>query len=169
MKKFFSASIILILIAIAMTSCFKKQDSNVISREFPKEQWGRFVLLETDFEVVKAPITADLVMEIAVTDEYPSLYPSRDANVGLFTFMLSVIAPDGSKRVREYSFHLKDDNGKFKSEKVDGYYHFELPIINEMRFREVGKYHFKIENKYSKDPLYGIKSLDVKCLQIKRL
>ena len=152
-----------------MTSCFKKQDGNVISHEFPKEQWGRFTFLEKDYEVIKAPITADLVMEIVVSDDYPSLYPSRDAAVGLFPIVLSVKGPDGSKRVREYSFHLKDDNGNFKSEKVDGYYHFELPIINEMRFREVGKYHFKIENKYSKDPLNGIKSLDVKCLQIKQL
>lgn len=169
MKKFVGTSIILIFIAIAMVSCSIKQDSNVISREFQAEQWGRFDFLEADYNVVKAPMMADLVMNLVVSEVYPSLYPYHDKDEEFFSIVLSINAPDGSRRVREFRFRLKDSNGTFKSEKVDGYYHFELPLINEMSFNEVGNYHFKIENKYTKDPLCGIKSLNISCLQIKQL
>ena len=169
MKKFLSISILLIIIGLALVACSKKQDSVVLSRDFDEEIWGRFDYLEADYNVVKAPMTADLVMDIMVSDVYPNIYPYYDEETGIFVFALSIKAPDGSGRSREFKFKLKDANGNFKSEKVDDYYHFELPLLSEMSFSENGIYHFKIENKYPKEPLYGIKSLTISCLQIKRL
>ena len=158
--------IALIVFALNHVSCSEKQGSSVISREFQGEIWGRFDYLEADYNVVKAPMTADVVMDIEVTDVYPNIYPYHEKDGGLFVIVLCIDGPDGSRRAREYKFRLKDEEGNFKSEKVDGYYHFELPLINEMSFNEKGDYHFMIENKYTKDPLYGIKSLNINCLQI---
>ena len=168
MKKIIGTLIILIFTVLALTSCYKKQNGDVISREFKSEQWGRFDYLEADFDVVKAPMTADLVMDIVVSEVFPNVYQYYNDDDGVFPIVLSINGPDGSRRVREFRFKLKDKEGHFKSEKVNGYYHYSLPLLNEMRFSEVGKYHFKIENKYPKDPMYGIKSLNVSCLQIKR-
>ena len=168
MKKFFGIPIILILSALMFVSCGKKQTGDVLSRSFKAEQWGRFDFLEADFEVVKAPMTADLVMDVEVSDLFPNDYPYHNNDEGVLAIVLSINGPDGSRRAREFKFRLKDSDGNFKSEKVDGYYRFSLPLINEMTFSEVGKYHFKIENKYPIDPLCGIKSLSVNCLQIKR-
>ena len=159
MKKFLNIFILLIFTALAFVSCHKKQNGDIISYEFKAEQWGRFDYLESDFNVVKAPMMADLVMDIEVSD----MYPDND-----FVIVLSINAPDGGRRAREFKFKLKDADGNFKSQKLNGYYHFSLPLINEMSFSEVGNYHFKIENKYPKEPLCGIKSLNVNCLQIKR-
>lgn len=162
MKNKLGIFILLIIMVFGLLSCFEKQDSVVISKEFMGEQWGRFDYLETDYHVVKAPMTADLVMELIVSDAYPNIYPYHGDDDGVFVVTMSINAPDGSKRSREFSYRLKDRDGVFKSEKTEGYYHFELPLINEMSFSEKGEYHFKIENKYSKDPLYGVKSLRIK-------
>ena len=161
MKNRLSIFIALIIMVFGLSSCSEKQDNTVVFRDFSGEQWGRFDYLEADYNVVKAPMTADLVMELEVSDVYPNIYPYHGDNDGNFVITLSINAPDGSQRSREFSFRLKDKDGNFKSEKTEGYYHFELPLINGMSFNEKGEYHFKIENKYSKDPLYGIKSLRI--------
>lgn len=156
----------LIFFALSLASCSEKQNGSVISKVFQEEKWGRFEYLEATYNVVKAPMTADVVMDIEVSDVYPSIYPYHGKENDYFTIVMSVKCPDGSSRSREFKFRLKDADGNFKSEMVDGYYHFELPLINEMSFSEKGDYFFKIENKYSKDPLYGIKSLNINCLKI---
>ena len=156
--------IALIVFALGLISCSGKQEGKVLSREFEGEVWHRFDYLEATYTVTKAPMTADLVMDIYVTDVYPNIYPYHYDEDGIFTIALSVSSPDGGKRSREFRFRLKDKDGNFKSQKEDGFYHFELPLINEMSFSENGEYHFKIENKYPKEPLYGIKSLNVNCL-----
>lgn len=168
MKIKFNRFILLIIIVFGVMSCGKKQESTVISRNFEGEIWGRFDYLEADFNVVKAPMTADLVMNIDISEIYPNIYPHYDADDGLFVITMTIYAPDGGQRSREYKFRLKDSDGNFKSEKIDGYYHYELPLISEMSFTENGIYKFKVENKYPREPLYGIKSLNINCLQIKR-
>ncbi len=156
--------IALILMVVVTMSCGKKQETLVVSRDFKSEQWGRFDFIEADYAVIKAPMTADVVLDIVVSDVYPNIYPSSEDG-GKFSISLCINAPDGGRRSREYNFRLKDSDGRFKSEKIDGYYHYSLPLINEMNFYEAGNYHFKIENKYSKDPLCGIKSLTINCLK----
>ena len=161
MKNKLGIFIALIIMVFGLSSCSEKQDSTVISKDFSGEQWGRFDYLEADFNVVKAPMTADLVMELEVSDVFPNIYPYHEDDDGPVVVTLSINAPDGSQRSREFTFRLKDRDGNFKSEKTEGYYHFELPLINGMSFSEKGEYHFKVENKYSKDPLYGVKSLRI--------
>lgn len=165
MKNRLGILILLIMMILSFVSCSEKQDENVISQEFQGEIWGRFDYLYADFDVKKAPMTADLVMDVDVSEVFPNIYPYRDDESGVLSIVMTINNPDESRRAREYQFRLKDANGNFKSEKVDGYYHFELPLINDMSFNEKGVYHFKIENKYSKDPLYGIKSLNIRCVQ----
>lgn len=147
-------------------SCSEKQDDIIISRQFENEQWNRFDYLESDYNVVKAPMEGDVVMEVVLSEVYPNIYPYHD-NHGVFSINMTVSTPDGGRRSRDYNFNVKDKDGNWRSEKKDGYYHFELPLNNEMSFNEIGDYHFVIENKYPKDPLYGVKSVEIKCTQIK--
>jgi hypothetical protein len=62
---------------------------------------------------------------------------------------------------------LKDKDGNWKADKKNGYYVFSLPVMNEMTFSEDGVYSFKVENKYPKDPLQGIKSIKIECITSK--
>jgi gliding motility-associated lipoprotein GldH len=155
----------LIMTTLCLVSCTKKQNDVVISVDFDKEMWRRFDYLNATYNVKKAPMTADLVLFVTVSESFPDIYPYQDD--GSLTMTMTIDSPDGSRRSREYKFRLKDSEGNFKSEMVDGYYNYELPLISEMSFREAGDYVFKIENKYSKDPLFGIKRLSIKCLQTK--
>lgn len=166
MKKRIYIFIGLIMIALGLISCTGKQSADVISREFEGEFWHRFDYLTASYNVVKAPMTADLVLEIEVSDVYPDIYPYHEDDKGVFKIEMTIKYPDGGRRSREYMYRLKDSEGNFKSEKVDGYYRYSLPLINEITFNESGEYVFKVENKYSKDPLYGIKSLKINCLQV---
>ena len=151
-----------------MFSCTEKQSSDVLSREFAGDVWSRFDYLTASYNVVKAPMTGDLVLEIEVSDVFPDIYPYPETDKGILSFEMTINAPDGSRRSREYTYRLKDNAGNFKAEKVNGYYHYTLPLINEMSFSADGNYDFKIENKYHKDPLYGVKSFRINCLQIKK-
>lgn len=106
-------------------------------------------------------------MEIVVDDIYPNPYEAHQTECFL-PFNLTIKNPDDNgKRSKDYRFMLKDKDGNWKAEEKNGLYTFKLPVIEEMTFSEKGTYNFVIENKYSKDPLYGIKSMTLKCIKSK--
>lgn len=154
-------SLSILLFMILMMSCSKKQDDIIISTKFQGETWGRFDYLTAFYEVRKAPMTADVILEVVVNDDYPSKYPNHQDD-GSFKINMTIKTPEGGSRSRDYSFNLKDKDGNWKSEKINGCYTFNLPLISKMTFGEKGDYQFKIENKYPKDPLCGIISLKIK-------
>ena len=155
---------LLLAISIGLTSCTNNDHEVVVNKEFTNEEWARFDYLQGEFIVKDAPEKYDVVMEVVVTDVFPNIYKSYQ-DKGVLSVNMTISNPDGSgKRSRDYNFKLKDKDVNWKSEKINGYYTFKLPIISEMTFTEEGAYRFKIENKYTKDPLYGIKSLTIKCI-----
>ncbi|MBE6345695.1 MAG: hypothetical protein E7067_00570 [Lentimicrobiaceae bacterium] len=157
-------TVILISLLIAFMSCSNTDNSAVITRDFSEEQWSRFEYLQADFRVDRAPVEYDIVMEVVVSDIFPNVYEAHQEESTL-SFNLTITNPnDDGFRSRNYNFNLKDKDGNWKAEKENGYYHYKLPIINDMTFSEEGIYKFQIENKYSKEPLYGIKSLTLKCI-----
>lgn len=155
---------LLIALSVGLTSCSKNSNEIVIDREFTNEEWARFDYLQGDFIVKDAPEKHDVIMEVVVSEVFPNIYKAHQNN-GILSINITITNPEGNgNRSRDYNFRLKDKDGNWKAERVNGYYTFKLPIINEMTFTEEGTYRFKIENKYTKDPLYGIKSLTVKCI-----
>lgn len=155
----------LLTIVVGLTSCSDKHnDDIVISKHFDNAEWSRFDYLNGEVDIKKAPAKYDIVMEVAVTDIFPNIYTSHQDNSTL-SFNLTIFNPDNNgRRSRDYNFNLKDKDGNWKSEKTNGCYIFKLPVINEMTFTDEGTYKFKIENKYSKDPLQGIQSLTLRCI-----
>lgn len=154
---------LLFIITVMFVSCSKKQDNIVINNEFQNNEWGRFEYLNGTFENY-GENEFDIVMEIVVNDTYPNPYINHQKD-GSFLFNMTINNPnDSGSRSKDYSYKLKDKEGNWKADKKNGYYTFKLPIISDMSFSEKGTYEFKIENKYHKDPLYGIKSLKVTCV-----
>lgn len=156
----------ILFLVIFISSCSKKSDNIVISNNFQNEEWPRFEYLNGEMKIDKAPVKYDVIMEVAVSDAYPNIYNVQDDCSLLFNLTIKNPEDSGS-RSRDYRFTLKDKDGNWKADKVDGYYVFRLPIISEMTFSEKGLYNFKLENKYPKDPLYGIKSLSLMCVESK--
>ena len=106
-------------------------------------------------------------MEVTVNDDYPNVYENHQTDAPLL-FNLTIKNPDSNGgRSKDFKFTLKDKDGNWKADKKNGYYVFSLPVMNEMTFSEDGVYNFKLENKYPKDPLQGIKSVKIECITSK--
>lgn len=158
MRNFF----VIVVSLLFITSCVSKSDNIVINREFGNNEWSRFEYLEGKIEVENAPVKYDVFMEVLVSDIFPSSYENHRNNSSL-EFNMTIKNPNGSgTRSKNYRYNLKDKDGNWKSDKQGEYYVFKLPIISEMTFGEEGIYDIKIENKYPKDPLEGIKSITLK-------
>ena len=158
---------ILLLLSLFFSSCSSKQDNIVIFREFKNLEWERFEYLQGDFNVEKPSQKYDIIMEVSVNENYPNVYETHQNDCPLL-FNLTIKNPEGEgARSRDYRFMLKDKDGNWKADKKNDCYVFRLPIIGEMSFSEKGIYTFKVENKYPKDPLYGIKSVTLKCVNSK--
>jgi gliding motility-associated lipoprotein GldH len=160
-------SSILLLLSLLFTSCSKEQDNVVIYKEFPNQEWERFEYLTGDFSVNKSAQKYDVVIEVTVNDNYPNVYEAHQSDCPLL-FNLTIKNPDGvGQRSRDYKFMLKDQDGNWKADNKNGHYVFKLPIMSEISLGEKGVYNFRIENKYPKDPLQGIKSVTLKCINSK--
>lgn len=158
---------VLFLTLFALVSCTETHDNVVISKNFTNQEWGRFEFLEGNIDIKNVSQEYDIVMEVVVNDTYPNPYEAHQNECPLL-FNMTIENTEGyGKRSKNYRFMLKDKDGNWKAEERDGCYSFKLPIVSEMRFSEEGEYSFKIENKYPKDPLYGIKTLTLKCIKSK--
>jgi hypothetical protein len=62
-------------------------------------------------------------------------------------------------RCKGYKFNLKDEEGHWNAEQIEGCYTFELPINKNLTISEPGVYRFQIENKMPITPLVGVKEL----------
>ena len=155
-----------LFLVVVFVSCSKHQDFVVINKSFDNEEWERFEYLNGKIEIADAASKYDIVMEVVVSDTYPSYYENHQKD-GDLPFNMTIINPDNSgSRSRDYNFKLKDKEGNWKSDKRNGYYTFRLPVISEMTFSDDGVYEVKIENKYHRDPLAGIKSLKIECVSL---
>lgn len=155
----------MIIIALSFVSCSDTQNYLVLSQDFEGEKWSRFDVITAEYNVVR-PMTVDVFMELTLSDDFPNVYPFYK-NDGDMPFCMYLEFPDGNHRVKDYKYSLKDKSGNWKSEKIDGYYHFDISLMSELNISESGICKFVIENKYSKDPLYGIKNMTIKCVPSK--
>lgn len=136
---------------LCLFGCVQKEENKVVlHREFYETLWERFDYVQDSIEV-KAETTYDLSLKIAFTDDYSY----KD-----FSMVFTVFSSDGEPyRSKTYKFNLKDDEGNWNVEKVDGCHTFVLPINKSLRISEVGTYLFQIENRMPITPLVGVKEL----------
>ena len=158
---------LILLLALFFSSCSSKQNNIVIFKEFTNQEWERFEYLTGDFNVNKTSHKYDIIMEVVVNDNYPSAYENHQCDAPLL-FNMTIKNPDSNNsRSKDYKFMLKDKECNWKADKKNSCYVFRLPIMSEMSFSDKGTYNIKIENKYTKDPLYGIKSIKIECIRNK--
>ena len=147
MKKF-------ILVACCFLFFFggSQQEDNkvVLHREFFETLWERFDYVKDNIDV-KAETSYDLSLKIAFTDDYP---------YNDFSMIFTVFSSDGEPyRCKAYKFNVKDEEGRWNVDNVDGCHTFVLPINKDLRITEEGTYTFQIENHMPITPLVGVKEL----------
>lgn len=149
MKRHFNIAL-LFCILLFLGCARQEKKGDVIHREFYQTEWERFDYVSNEVEVAQ-PTTFDLGLRICLTEDYPY------DNISLvFTVFTSDNTP---YRSRGYKFRVKDNEGQWSSECVDGCYTFDLPVNKAMEINEVGTYRFQIEQTMPITPLVGVKEL----------
>lgn len=128
----------------------QKDNGDILHRKFYQTVWERFDFVSNNIEI-EEPTTFNLGMRISFTDEYSYEYISL-----VFTVFTSDNTPYRSKG---YKFRLKDSQGNWNSELVNGCYTFELPINKALQLTESGTYRFQIEQTMPVTPIVGVKGL----------
>jgi len=122
----------------------------LLQRTFFGDTWERFDYVRNDVEI-KAETTYDLSLNISFTEDYPYDY---------IDLVFTVFTNDGERyRSKEYKSKLKDVEGRWSSEMINGCYTFTLPINKQLNINEPGTYRFQIEQRMPITPLIGIKEL----------
>lgn len=136
---------------LCLFGCVQKEENKVVlHREFFETLWERFDYVQDNIEV-KAETTYNLTLKMAFTDDY---------SFNDFSMVFTVFSSDGEPyRSKGYKFNLKDNEGNWNVEKVDGCHTFVLPINKSLRITEAGTYTFQIENRMPLTPLVGVKEL----------
>lgn len=128
----------------------QRKSNDILSRSFMGDTWERFDFVTNDIEI-EEETTFDLSMDISFTEAYP---------YNDFSLVFSVFDAYGNPyRSKAYKFSLKDNEGNWKSELIDGCYTFNLPINSALTLNELGKYKFQIEHRMPITPIEGVRSL----------
>lgn len=125
-------------------------DKKLLQRNFYETVWERFDYVTNDM-IIDEPTTFDLSLSISFTDDYPY----NDISLVFTVFDES----DNPYRAKGYKFNLKDGEGHWNVEKVDGCYTYTLPINKQLMITEPGKYQFRLEQKMPITPVVGVKAL----------
>ena len=144
--------IVLMACCILCLFCWARQEKNtaLLHRDFYETIWERFDYVKDNIEV-KAETSYDLSLKIAFTDAYP---------YNDISMVFTVFDSEGNPyRARAYKFNLKDAEGKWNVESVDGCHTYVLPINKDLRIVDAGTYTFQIENRMPITPLVGVKEL----------
>ena len=125
-------------------------NKELMQRSFYETIWERFDYVTADVNITKAT-TYDLSLRLSFTDDYP---------YNDISLIFTVFDEKGNPyRSKGYKFNLKDDEGHWNVEKVDGCYSYTLPINKQLMISDPGKYQFRVEQKMPITPVVGVKEL----------
>lgn len=148
-------NISIILFTFVLLGCGRndiQRNSPILSRTFMNDSWERFDYVTNELEI-KEETTFNLSMDISFTEAY---------RYNDFSMVFSIFDPYGNPyRGKAYKFTLKDSDGNWNSELVNGHYNFTLPINKELTIVDPGKYTFQVEYRMPITPLQGISELKI--------
>ena len=86
--------------------------------------------------------------------------PAQDAIFLYQGRVEGVFTEEGERyRGKEYVTKLKDEDGQWSAELVDGCYTFNVPINKNLQISDPGTYSFHLEQKMPITPIVGVKEL----------
>ena len=147
MKRIFYIALFLALIA----GCGQRKPVSQVYH-FKNATWERFKHLNFELPVENTRQQYDLTLVMRYSDKLSE--NALPVNVVMIT-------PEGEERIKEYTFFVKDNNGNFAGNPVNGIYQMVIPIRKEVRFGKKGMVKFEIENLNSKYYTPGIIEMGV--------
>ena len=150
-RKIKKITLALLVLCCCLVGCGRQENHReLLQRSFYETVWERFDQVETEIEVKEAT-SFNLSLQISFTDDYPYDY---------IDLVFVVFTPDGDRyRAKEYVPKLKDADGQWSANCVDGCYLFTIPINKDLQINDPGTYRFHIEQKMPITPIVGVKEL----------
>ena len=143
--------ILVMALLLCLIGCGQQTNNKeLLQRSFYETIWERFDYVTNEVNITK-PTTYDLSLRISFTDDYPY----NDISLVFTVFD----EKENPYRAKGYKFNLKDAEGHWNVEKVDGCYSFNLPINKKLTISDPGKYQFRMEQKMPITPVIGVKEL----------
>ena len=144
-------TLVLLVLCCSLLGCGRQEkDRELINRSFYNTVWERFDYLKKEVEIT-SPTTFDLSMQISFTEDYPYDY---------IDLVFAVFTEEGERyRGKEYVTKLKDEDGQWSAQLVDGCYTFNVPLNKSLQISDPGTYCFQLEQKMPITPIVGVKEL----------
>lgn len=150
MKKRITTDIIkffgILLMFLFVISCTNKKIFEQYHK-FDNLSWNRFNYLKFEVPIENTAAGYDIFLTVRHLSDYP--YPNLDIN-------FTILIPSGEMRTADYSFEIKDKEGKMLSECPGDYCDIKFPLRKGFIFSEPGIVKFEIENKMTKLETPGI-------------
>jgi len=130
----------------------KKEYAIEVYHTFPGNRWSRFEKIE--FEV---PVqSTDSYYDIYLCLKHDSTYPYKNLYINVVMFL-----PSGETRIREYDFDVKDEDGFFVAQMIQGKGENVFLLRKEIKFTEPGICLFEIEDLIPRIDISGIHQLGI--------
>ena len=144
-------ALMILVLSFGLLGCGRQEKNReLMQRSFYNTVWERFDNVDADIKITE-PTTFNLSMQLSFTADYPYDY---------IDLVFVVFTPEGDRyRAKEYIPKLKDADGQWSAELVDGCYTFDIPINKSLQISDLGTYRFHVEQKMPITPLVGIKEL----------
>lgn len=147
MKKILLFAVLIVLIS----GCDSNKPVSQVYN-FKNATWERFKLLNFELPVENTRHRYDFSLMVRYSEKFPET--TLPVNVVMTT-------PEGEERIKEYTFFIKDKDGKFTGTPVDGVYQMVIPLRGDVRFGKKGSCKFEIENLTPKYLTSGIIEMGV--------
>lgn len=143
--------ILVLALLLCLLGCGQQANKKeLLQRTFYETVWERFDYVTADVDITKAT-TYNLSLRISFTDDYP---------YNDISLVFTVFDEKGDPyRAKGYKFNLKDEEGHWNVEKVDGCYTYTLPINKQLMITDPGKYQFRLEQKMPITPVVGVQAV----------
>lgn len=129
-----------------------------LTKQFKDQQWNRFDLIETEFEVTDISQLYDIQLLLVNQTDYTFDYLALN---------ITLYFPDETMRSRDIEIRLQDKNLVWSGKVENGLVTTPFKYIEGMKFPSAGKVRLRIENKMSKLNVEGLRSLTLRVLSSK--
>jgi gliding motility-associated lipoprotein GldH len=137
----------ILILSLFALSCNKNRIFEEHNTNFPKFRWDKSNIV--DFNPDIKDKNYDYKIFIAI--RHIAGFQLKDINV-----KLEIISPSGEETTKDYTLPLFDKNNESLSDCAGDYCDLESMVENNFKFKETGKYKFRISHQMSINPIPNV-------------
>jgi gliding motility-associated lipoprotein GldH len=136
-----------LIVSLFIFSCNKNRIFEEHNTNFPKFRWDKTNIVEFSPEITDNEGN----YKIFIAVRHIAGFQLKDINV-----KLNIISPSGEETTKDYNLPLYDKNNEALSDCAGDYCDLEILVENNFKFKETGKYKFRISHQMSINPIPNV-------------